>query len=104
MMHQPKPLLAAAVASVLLFTNVARAVPYASGITNTAGTVSFILNESADNVKIVFNGGASTNDLGAQSKGGHSFSLGAATSYEIYVTKTGPTAWTQISEDTNNFV
>jgi hypothetical protein len=80
-----------------------RATPYASGITNDSGTVSFILNESADNVKIIFDGGGAgnTNDLGALPKGGASFSLGAHTSWAIHVTKSTALAWTQISDDAN---
>jgi hypothetical protein len=80
-----------------------RATPYASGITNDSGTVSFILNEPADNVKIIFDGGGvgNTNDLGALPKGVASFSLGSHTSWAIHVTKSTALAWTQISADTN---
>lgn len=80
-----------------------RATPYASGITNNAGTVSFILNESADNVKVIFDGGGAgnTNDLGALPKGTASFALGAHTSWQIHVTKSTAQVWTQISSDTN---
>ncbi|HEX5219433.1 MAG TPA: Calx-beta domain-containing protein [Verrucomicrobiae bacterium] len=82
-----------------------RATPYASGITNNAGTISFILNESADNVKVIFDGGGpgNTNDLGALPKGVASFSLGAHTSWEIHVTKSTAQVWTQISDDNNVF-
>ncbi|MGH8247030.1 MAG: hypothetical protein ACREUU_11445, partial [Gammaproteobacteria bacterium] len=69
----------------------ARAVPYASGVSNNAGTVSFLLNESAANVTVVFDGGASSSDLGPLPAGLHSFLLGAATSYSIEVSKSsGP--------------
>ncbi len=80
-----------------------RATPYASGITNDSGTVSFILNESADNVKVIFDGGGvgNTNDLGALPKGAASFSLGGHTSWEIHVTKSTAQVWTQISDDAN---
>ncbi|MEY2408745.1 MAG: hypothetical protein QOF48_1415 [Verrucomicrobiota bacterium] len=77
----------------------AAAVPYATGVTNNAGTISFILNEAADNVTVVFDGGASSQDLGAQTKGPHSFSLGTATTFEIRVSKVTPVVWTQISTD-----
>ena len=82
-----------------------RATPYASGITNNAGTISFILNELADNVKVIFDGGGpgNTNDLGALPKGVASFSLGAHTTWEIHVTKSTAQVWTQISSDTNVF-
>ena len=45
--------------ALALMPSHARAVPYASGISINAGTVSFILNEGADNVTIRFDGGAS---------------------------------------------
>ncbi len=82
-----------------------QATPYASGITNNAGTVSYILNESADSVKVVFDGGGigNTNDLGAMTKGVHSFSLDAHTSWQIEVKKSSAQIWTQISADTNVF-
>src|SRR5688572_10600164 len=81
-----------------------QAVPYASCITNNAGTVSFILNESADKVRIVLDGGASSIDLGARGKGAHSFSLEGATSYEIRVSKSTTPAWTQTSDDNSPLV
>lgn len=80
-----------------------RATPYASGITTDSGTVSFILNEAADNVKVIFDGGGAgnTNDLGALPKGPASFSLGSHTSWAIHVTKSSALVWTQISDDAN---
>lgn len=48
---------------------VVEAHPYASCLTNSSGVVSFRLNESADNVKVIGNGGALTNDLGALPRG-----------------------------------
>jgi len=82
-----------------------RATPYASGITNDSGTISFILNESADNVKVIFDGGGvgNTNDLGPLPAGVASFSLGSHTSWEIHVTKSSALTWTQISSDANVF-
>lgn len=79
------------------------ATPYASGISNDTGTVYFTLNEPADNVKIIFDGGGpgNTNDLGALSKGVTSFLLGAHTSWQIHVTKSTAQVWTRISADTN---
>jgi hypothetical protein len=73
----------------------AAATPYASGIdTSTPGSISFILNENADDVKILFDAGSSTNDLGAQSKGKLTFNLGTATNYQIVVTKKSPIGFT----------
>lgn len=74
----------AAAASLLSVTSL-YATPYASGITNDAGTISFVLNENASSVQVVFNNGSSTNDLGARTKGIHSFTLGSATNYQIVV-------------------
>jgi hypothetical protein len=93
----------ALLAITLLFfrPSAATAVPYASGVTNNAGTVSFTLNEAAGNVTVVFDGGASSNDLGALTNGTHSFSLGGATTFSIVVKKDVPLSWTQISTDTN---
>jgi hypothetical protein len=76
-------------------------VPYASGVSNNAGTVSFILNEDAGNVTVVFDGGASSTDLGPLARGSHSFSLGTATSFSIVVKRNVAPGWTQISTDTN---
>jgi len=80
------------------------AVPYASSITESGGLVNFYLNEPADNVRVIFSGPASTNNLGALPKGPGSFSRGAAASYRIEVTKSTASAWTQISASTNEFL
>ena len=90
-----------ALALTPLAGHIARAVPYASCITNTAGTVSYILNEDADNVKVLFDGLTVTNNLGGQAKGLHSFSLGAHADYAIYVSRNTPAGWTKTSADTN---
>ncbi len=98
---------ASLIAAVALTTcQQAEAIPYASKVTNQSGNVSFILNESADNVKVIFDGGGlgKTNDLGALAKGSYSFTLGAASSYEIHVTKSAAPTWAQISDDLNPLV
>jgi hypothetical protein len=61
--------------------------PYASSLTNNAGTISFRLNESADSVKIVSAGGTVTNDLGALPAGLQTFALGISGVYQIEVFK-----------------
>jgi hypothetical protein len=88
-----------AVALVLALHPEAGATPYASGISNISGTISFTLNESADNVTVLFDGGATTLDMGALAAGRHSFPLGSATSFAIRASKSGPAAWTQIGTD-----
>jgi len=86
--------------------------PYATSLTNDAGTISFRLNESADNIKVISNGGAVTNDLGALAAGLHTFPLGVSTPYQIVVFKVSPPGFVtpvapnrgavlQISTDTN---
>lgn len=76
--------------------------PYASGISNNAGTVSWVLNETATDVKIIFDNGASTNDLGsAPIVGTNTFSFAGHTNFSIVVFKAGSGAITQISSDAN---
>src|SRR5665213_613602 len=56
--------------------------PYASGITNNNGTIYWILNESATDVKIQYDNNSVVNDLGsAPSVGTNSFALGSHTNY-----------------------
>ncbi len=82
--------LVSVLAVTVLSSYVAQAHPYASGITNTGGTISFILNEAADGVGVYFPDNHSTNSLGAMAPGVHSFTLGPGTnSYVIYVSKAG---------------
>ena len=79
------------------------AIPYASGITNSAGIIQFILNDIADDVTVVFDNSTVTNALGALAKGLHSFALGAHTNYAIRVARSTPPGWSQTSADTNQF-
>ena len=74
----------------LLWPRVVTAVPYASGLSNHNGAVSFRLNEPADNVKIVFANGSLTNDLGALPAGWNSFALGITGTVHVVVFKAGP--------------
>ena len=98
--------MALAVAS--LSSQVARAVPYASCITNNAGNVSFYLNEAASDVKVIFDGGGvgKTNSLGTLAKGLHAsaFTMTGHTSYKIQVTQVAAVGWTRTSDDANVFV
>ena len=55
------------VAVVTLVPTSGHATPYASSLTNAGGIISFRLNESADNVYIISNAGATTNQLGSRS-------------------------------------
>jgi len=86
--------------------------PYATGLTNESGTISFRLNESADSVKVISAGGTVTNDLGALAAGFHTFPVGVTAAYEVQVFKVSQpgfispiganrAAVLQISTDTN---
>src|SRR5437763_10676229 len=76
------------------------ATPYACDITNSAGVVSFRLNESSDNVKVISNGGAVTNDVGPGIKGVTVTNLGiAAGVIKVMVTRSAPAGYTQSTVD-----
>ena len=108
-MRSNSSLFGAVCAAVLLIVSLkpaAKATPYASGVTVNGGVVTFILNESADNVTVEFDGAASSQDLGALEKGTHTFNMGTATSFDIVVSKDSAPGYTQgilnqISSDTN---
>jgi hypothetical protein len=68
----------------------ALAVPYATCLTNSAGTISFRLNESADRVKIVSDGGATTTDLGALPAGLQTIALSVSGTFQVVVSKASP--------------
>ncbi len=87
---------------ILLSGFSALAHPYASAVTNSGGTIQFILNEPATSVTVTFNNGTVTNSLGALAKGSNGFSLGSYTNYAITVYKTGSGAISQISSDSSN--
>ena len=77
-----------------------RATPYACDITNSAGIVSFRLNENADNVKVISSSGAVTNDLGPGVKGLTVTNLGVAAGViKVMVTRSAPAGYTQSSTD-----
>lgn len=80
-----------ALAGAACWTPSAQAVPYACNLTNGGTTISFRLNESADNVKIVSGGGATTNDLGARAAGVHVETLVIVGDFQVVVFKaSGP--------------
>src|SRR5258706_9068891 len=85
---------------LLALASSTRATPYACDITNSAGTVSFRLNEAADNVKVISSGGAVTNDLGPGVKGLTVTNLGiAGGTIKVMVTRSAPAGYTQTSND-----
>jgi hypothetical protein len=67
-----------------------QAVSYATCLTNSSGVISFRLNESADMVKILSNGGATVNDLGALPAGLHTITLDVNGAFQVSVFKTSP--------------
>jgi hypothetical protein len=80
------------ITALSLSSYVARCTPYASGISNNAGTISFYLNEPGATVTVTFDDSSvdpTFNGVGTQSAGLKSFPLGVHTSYTISVTKTG---------------
>jgi hypothetical protein len=98
-----KPVIAALMISFLWDAEPsALATPYASGVTESGASVSFYLNEAADNVKVAFFNPKSTLDLGTLNRGQHTFPRGTATSYQIQVTKSATPVWTRISDDDTN--
>ena len=84
--------------AVLSCVSIVRAHPYASGVTVSGGSVSFILNESATDIKVFFDNNTVTNDWGTNVTAGlQSFALGAHTNFSISVFKLGPGVPTAIS-------
>lgn len=81
--------------AVVSLARMAKATPYASCITNNAGTVSFYLNEAGGNVTITYEDGTTNSSYDGvasgtnMASGAHTFSLGSHTSYNIAVTKVG---------------
>ncbi len=95
----------------LLVPGVSHAAPYASAVTVNGNDVSFVLNESADSVKVVFNGGTSTMVIGTSPEpaGTKTFSQAGFTSFRIEVEKQAAPGWKsgvlqQLSSDTNDLV
>ncbi len=77
------------VAAGLVVSSAALAAPYASNVTQSGTTVSFILNEPADVLNVSINGGPRVTIAGAASKGTKSFTLGSPTdTYSILAGKT----------------
>src|SRR5689334_19689736 len=93
-----------ALAVLALTGPVARAHPFASGVTGTngAGVVSFVMNEGGATVDVVFEDNT-TNHMGVLAKGPANFTLGAHTSFRIICFKAGNGAPALISTDTDTY-
>src|SRR6478672_211539 len=85
-------------ASLALFCAKSQAHPYASGVTNNAGNITFHLNESVTNgqVYVLFDSGSVSNvPAGIPNNGSnvprgvYTFSLGAHTNYSINIFNVG---------------
>lgn len=79
------------------------AVPYASGLYNTAGsTYSFVLNEPASSVSVVRDGGNELN-LGNLAAGRHTFDLGSFTNFDISVSNSATPGYNAVDDTANLF-
>jgi hypothetical protein len=107
-MKNHNPLTFILLAAALLFPSVMRATPYATSLTNNAGTISFRLNESADSVDVVYTNLSAvlvTNSLGALPAGLAVNALGVPGTFSVIVSKQGAPGYVsgaalQISTDT----
>ncbi|RYD38307.1 MAG: hypothetical protein EOP86_01180 [Verrucomicrobiaceae bacterium] len=93
----------------LLLPLTASAAPYASAVTDAGANISFVLNEPADSVRVVFNEPLPALEMGALAAGPHTFPKGASTSFQIVVEKNAGPGWKsgvlqQISDDTSELV
>ncbi len=96
-------LMAAVVVVSSLVTASTKAVPYASAVRNTTGnTYEFVLNEPADSVTVLRDGGNAVS-LGALSAGRHTFDMAGFTSFSIGVTNSAPAGWATIHGAGNSF-
>ncbi|HJQ79455.1 MAG TPA: hypothetical protein VJ828_05845, partial [Lacipirellulaceae bacterium] len=92
-------MLALAVASC----SIALAVPYAANVRNTEGTNwEFVLNEPADSVTILRDGGNPFN-IATPVAGRHTFPMEGFTTFSIEVSKSAAESWTSITDPANTF-
>ena len=92
-----------AIATVVGWSASAWAVPYASGVRNTGGNSwEFVLNQDTASVNILRNGGNALN-LGALTKGRHTFDMTGFSTFDIEVTHNNVSAWSEISDPLNAF-
>lgn len=91
-------------AIVLVSSSIASAVPYASGISQSGTTVTYVLNEDADSITVKRTNDSDLilsdpNDL---LRGTHTFDLGGlATGFSVEVSKSTTEGWTQINDPTS---
>jgi hypothetical protein len=79
------------------------AVPYASGVRIKEGTTwEFVLNEAADSVTVLRDGGNPFN-IATPVAGRHTFEMAEFSTFEIEVSKNAAAGWTEISNSSNVF-
>ncbi len=88
-----------ALAVTALSSFVAQAVPYASGVSQSGDTVTFILNQEAQGVVVLRDGANPVTFTAPVAAGQHNFSMAGYSTYSIIVTGNTAKAWTQISSD-----
>ena len=90
--------------ATLFVASSAYAVPYASGIRNTTGSIyEFVLNQDADNVTVKRDGGNAIN-MGSLSAGRYTFDLAAFGTFDIEVSNSAAAGYTTISDNANDFL
>lgn len=90
---KPGGLALALALGILSTATVSHAVPYASGVTRSGNTVTFILNHDAQGLVVLRNGGNPV--YPGTTAGTLSFDMTGYTSYQIIVTGNTTKAWTQ---------
>ena len=73
--------------SVLLLPRLAQGTPYATEITSTGFSISFRLNEAADNVKVITDNGTVTHDLDNLPAGLFTASISTTGAFQVVVSK-----------------
>lgn len=83
---------------LLALSPAAKAVPYASGFSQSGTVVSFILNQDADVVEAILDGGAQTLNLGTTA-GSLSFDLAGYSTFQVRVVGNEAPGWQQYIAD-----
>jgi hypothetical protein len=86
-----------ALAATALSSYVAQATPYASQVTKSGNTVSFVLNQNAQGLVVLRNGANPVSP--GTTAGVLSFDMTGYTSYQIIVTGNTTVGWTQLAAD-----
>ena len=84
------------------FAGQAYAISYASGVRNTGGnTWEFVLNDAADSVNILRDGGNALN-MGGLAPGRHTFDMTGFSTFSIQVSRNIATQWTELSQSNSS--